>query len=259
MKESEKSKNLAIDGDILLYSIGWGSEDIQESWIVDQRIENFFSNLFKNVGTSKYKVYLTGKGNFRNDLAVSHKYKGNRKKEKPKWYKYIKDYLMYMYNTDLIEGMEADDAMAMHLTRDKNAVCCSIDKDLLQVEGWHYSWKTHNRDEMPLRYVDYWGKLERREKKLYGEGVIWLYAQSLLGDSTDNIIGIKGYGNVKVYNTLKDCKTETELYNVVKEAYEGQHGEEAEVKLKENMDLLWMVRELTDRGEPILWQAPIIS
>lgn len=23
MKESEKSKNLAIDGDILLYSIGW--------------------------------------------------------------------------------------------------------------------------------------------------------------------------------------------------------------------------------------------
>ena len=81
MKPELKKATLAIDGDILLYSIGWGSEDIQESWIVDQRIENFFQTIFKNVGTSKYKVYLTGKGNFREQLAVSHKYKGNRKKE----------------------------------------------------------------------------------------------------------------------------------------------------------------------------------
>jgi len=85
---------------------------------------------------------------------------------------------------------------------------------------------------------------------------MWLYAQSLLGDSTDNIVGIKGYGNVKVFNTLKDCKTEIELYTATKEAYEGQFGDEAEVRLKENMDLLYMVRELTDEGEPVLWKSP---
>ena len=248
---------LAIDGDILLYSIGWGSEDIQQSWIVDQRIDNFFQKLFDKLGIYRYKVYLTGKGNFREALAVSHVYKGNRKKEKPKWYGYIKDYLTHMYNTEIVNGMQADDAMAMHITRDRDAICCSIDKDLLMVEGWHYSWATHNRDEMPLRRVESFGKLERQEKKLYGEGTMWLYAQSLLGDSTDNIVGIKGYGNVKVYNTLKDCETEEELYLRVKEAYESQHGEEADVKLKENMNLLWMVRELTDEGEPVLWQPPL--
>ena len=79
--------------DILLYSVGWGSEDIQQSWIVDNRIEAFFNRLFERLDTYKYKVYLTGKGNFREQLAVSHTYKGNRKKEKPKWYGYIKDYL----------------------------------------------------------------------------------------------------------------------------------------------------------------------
>jgi len=249
-------RTLAIDGDILLYSIGWGSEDIEQSWIVDQRIETFFTNLFEELETTNYVCYLTGKGNFREQLAVSHKYKGNRKKEKPKWYKYIKSYLMNVHDAELIEGMEADDAMAMHITRDKDAVCCSIDKDLLMVEGWHYSWKTHNRDKLPLRWVDNFGKLERQEKKLYGEGTMWLYAQSLLGDSTDNIVGIKGYGNVKVFNTLKDCKTEIELYTATKEAYEGQFGDEAEVRLKENMDLLYMVRELTDEGEPVLWKSP---
>ena len=249
-------KTLAIDGDILLYSIGWGSEDIEQSWIVDQRIETFLENLFEELDTTKYVCYLTGKGNFREQLAVSHKYKGNRKKEKPKWYSYIKSYLLTVHDAELIEGMEADDAMSMHITRDPNAVCCSIDKDLLQVEGWHYSWKTHNREAFPLRRVESFGKLERQEKKLYGEGTMWLYAQSLLGDSTDNIVGIKGYGNVKVFNTLKECETEKALYDAVKEVYEVQHGDEAEVKLKENMDLLWMVRELTDEGEPILWQPP---
>ena len=216
-----KIATLAIDGDILLYSIGWGSEDIQQSWIVDQRIETFLNNLFEKLGTTSYVVYLTGKGNFREQLAVSHVYKGTRKKEKPKWYKYIKDYLIHVHDAQVIEGMEADDAMSIHITQDHDAICCSIDKDLLMVEGWHYSWKTHNRDELPLRRVESFGKLERQEKKLYGEGVMWLYAQSLLGDSTDNIVGLKGYGNVKVYNTLKDCKTEIELYTTTKEAYEG--------------------------------------
>ena len=247
---------LGIDGDVPLYSLGWASEDIRESWIVDQRIENFISNIQERTGISRYKIYLTGKGNFREQLAVSHKYKGNRKKDKPRWYGYIKAYLRCVHGAELIEGMEADDALAMLITENLEAVCCTIDKDLLQVQGWHYSWKTHNKAEAPIHYVDSWGKLEKREKKLYGEGVMWLYAQSLLGDSTDNIVGIKGYGNVKVYNTLKDCKTEVELYTATKEAYEGQHGDEAEVKLKENMDLLYMVRELDNEDKPILWEKP---
>lgn len=234
---------------------------------MEQRIEKFFQRLFDKFGTYNYKVYLTGKGNFREQVAVSHVYKGNRKKEKPRWYKHIKDYLYYMHRTELVEGMEADDGMAMNLVRNPNSILCSIDKDLLQVPGWHYSWATHNREELPLRKVDSWGKLEIQGKKLYGEGTMFLYAQALLGDSTDNIIGAKGYGPVKTYNTLKDCKTEKELYDAVYEVYFQEILEDdpnyqpedvgkVEERLHENMNLLYMIRELDEGGKPVMWRKP---
>jgi len=254
-----KDTLLVIDGDILLYSVGWGSEDIEQSWIVDQRIENFFKRLFTKFETYNYKAYLTGKGNFREQAATTHKYKGNRKPEKPKWYKYIKDYLLHMHNTVVIEGMEADDGMAMNITRNNNSILCSIDKDLWMVEGWHYSWSTHNSPEKPLRYIkndEGLTLLEGKRKKLIGGGYPWFYAQLLMGDKTDNIVGPKGYGDVKAYKALQECETEKDYYAVVKEVYEEEYGEQAEDRLLENAQLLWMVKELDDDGEFVMWEKP---
>jgi hypothetical protein len=256
MKELEQSKKLlVIDADIPCYSIGWGCEKETDEDQVHRRVDDFFSKLFATHETYNYKAYLTGKGNFRETVAVSHKYKGTRKKDKPHWYSSIKQHLIHEWDAVVVEGMEADDQLAMDITRDTNAICCTIDKDLLQVEGWHYGWGTHNKAERELHYVDSWGKLEMRGKKLYGEGVMWLYAQAIMGDSTDNIKGIHGAADKKAFELLQDKTTEIELYETVKELYT-LHFEQPEERLEENMHLLYMCRAWED-GKLIHWKKPI--
>jgi hypothetical protein len=256
MKELEQSKKLlVIDADIPCYSIGWGCEKETDEDQVHRRVDDFFSKLFATHETYNYKAYLTGKGNFRETVAVSHKYKGTRKKDKPKWYSSIKQHLIQEWEAVVVEGMEADDQLAMDITSDTNAICCTIDKDLLQVGGWHYGWGTHNKAERELHYVDSWGKLEMRGKKLYGEGVMWLYAQAIMGDSTDNIKGIHGAGDTKAFELLQDKTTEIELYETVKELYT-LHFEQPEERLEENMHLLYMCRGWKD-DELIHWKKPI--
>jgi hypothetical protein len=256
MKELEQSKKLlVIDADIIVYSIGWGCEKETDEDEVHRRVNDFFSKLFATHETFNYRAYLTGKGNFRETTAVSHVYKGTRKKDKPKWYSSVKQHLIHEWDAIVVQGMEADDQLAMDITHDTNAICCTIDKDLLQVEGWHYGWGTHNKAERELHYVDSWGKLEMRGKKLYGEGVMWLYAQAIMGDSTDNIKGIHGAGDKKAFELLQDKTTEIELYDAVQELY-SLYFPNPEERLEENMHLLYMCRGWKD-DKLIHWKKPI--
>lgn len=249
---------LVVDGDLILYKFGFKHENTEEWWVVEADIDNWIAEFFKKFGTYNYIIYLTGKGNFREQVAVSHKYKGNRTKPKPRWYEDIKQYLIHMHRTEVVEGIEADDAIAMNITRNTNSIHIGIDKDLLMVEGWHYRFATHNSSEVPLRYITPHLELVqgKSRKSVKGGGYPWFYAQMLLGDKTDHIFGPKGYGDVKVYNTLKDCETEKEYYDVVKEVYEQAFGEEAEARIRENADLLWMIKEKDDSGEYVKWRIP---
>jgi hypothetical protein len=260
----ETHKLLVIDADIIVYSIGWGCEKEIDEDQVHRRVDDFFSKLFATHNTFNYKAYLTGKGNFRIEKAVSHVYKGTRKKDKPKWYSSIKEHLIHEWSCEVIEGMEADDKLAMEITENPNAICCTIDKDLLQVQGFHYGWGTHNKAERELHYVEHFGFLEMRSHatkynakvtKLYGEGVMWLYAQAILGDSTDNIKGIHGAGDKKAFELLSEKTTEIELYESVLELYT-LHFENPVERLAENMALLYMVRGYNEDGTLKHWRAP---
>lgn len=257
---------LLIDGDLIPYRIGWGCETVPESYLVDIAVDRYFTMLFENTGIYKYKCFISGKENFREQIATTHKYKGNRTKKKPKWFKYIRELLYYVYDAQETQGYEADDALAIEMTQNPNAVCCTIDKDLLQVQGWHYRPPSHNSPEIPVRYLSHEGHLEllrvgATEDKagkpvLKGYGYPWFYAQMLLGDITDNIVGPEGYGTVGTYEALKDLKSEKEYYLAVKEIYEQKFPENPEERLLENANLLWMVREFDDKGEPVLWEPP---
>jgi hypothetical protein len=255
---------LIIDGDLILYQKGFKHEKTEEWWVIEADIDRWVAEFFKKFGTYNYIIYLTGKGNFREKSAVTHKYKGNRTKDKPRWYEDIKQYLIHMHRTKLVEGMEADDAIAMHLTRNPNSIHIGIDKDLLQVQGWHYRYATHNSPEVPLRWISNEGFLELQlttqksgkvKKKLVGGGYKWFYAQMLMGDKTDEIYGPTGYGDVTAYNVLDGAVTERECYERVQQCYE-QAFEEHELRLRENANLLWMVRGYDDEGELIMWEIP---
>jgi hypothetical protein len=219
-----------IDGDILVYRIGFASENEPES-IAMARCSEFIEDLILFNGFGEYQGYLTGKRNFRNEIAVTAPYKGNRKSAKPKHYQLLRDYMESAWSFTMIEDQEADDAIGIAAYEmEVGEYCiCSIDKDLDMLRGDHYNFVKDER---------YFITEE--------EGIKNFYKQLLMGDRVDNIIGIKGIGTVKAERLLKECKNENEMYLTVLEAYDGN----AE-RVLENGRLLWI------RRQPLqLWTPP---
>ena len=88
--------------------------------------------------------------------------------------------------------------------------------------------------------MDKHGSLELKGgKKLKGTGDMLLYAQMLIGDSTDNIGGARGWSDIKTYNLLKDCQDELSLYKAVESVYNELYGDQAMELLTETAMLVW--------------------
>lgn len=225
-----------IDADSIVYAAGFAGKkegDDQKIEIVLHNTKSMIQNVLTATGCWDFQLYLTGKGNFREEVAVTHKYKGNRDTlEKPFFYNEIREYMIDHWGAIVVEGQEADDQVAIEQT--ENTCICTIDKDLKMVPGWNYNW---NKDE--LVFIEEF------------EGLKWFYQQLLMGDMTDNIHGIKGIGPKKAAKILAECTTEKELAKTVFEAYR-EHFENPMERMVENGRLLWMRRE---EGE--LWQIPL--
>jgi len=81
-------------------------------------VKVFMNSVLEATDAQYYKAYLTGKGNFREDVATILPYKGNRKAPKPVHYQAIRDYLVAYWDAEIIEGMEADDMLSINLWED---------------------------------------------------------------------------------------------------------------------------------------------
>lgn len=223
---------ILIDADILSYRIGFATEDETEHKAKSQ-LDNAVADILVGAGkdAAPYQLYLTGKGNFRFDVATILPYKGTRSdKPKPRHYQMLRDYMVEEHNAIVVDGMEADDAIAIAGTANPDSVMVSIDKDFLQVAGHHYNFV---KDKHII--VSEW------------EGMVFLYTQMLTGDRVDNIQGVYGIGEKKAAKILEDCTTEEELYYAVLEAYDGDKD-----ALYENATLLYLLRHEGDS-----WTDPI--
>ena len=213
---------LLIDGDIICYRSVFSREAESVSDILsiaDSYIEKTIHKADDDI--KSYRVFLTGKANFRNEVAVTAPYKGNRPSEKPEHLDTLREYLLELHPSDLSQGEEADDRIAIEATRlYPDCVICSIDKDLDQVPGKHYNFVKDIRYTMTE-----W------------DGLVYFYSQILTGDRIDNIIGIKGIGLKRAMKALEDCDTEIKLYNKCVEMYEGDSD-----RVIENGKLLWLRR-----------------
>jgi 5'-3' exonuclease len=186
------------------------------------------------------KVFLTDKdlkNNFRYKL--TDQYKANRKGSvKPLHYQMLRDYLIDSYDTEVVVGIEADDALGIHASDD--TIIISKDKDLLQVPGRHYNITKNKQIKATNK-----GKLElwrdkAKKARLTGHGFKWFCAQMLLGDDVDNIKGINRMGAVRTHKILDKVKTNEECWEVIKSIYE-EKGRSDDLLL--NAQLLWILRE----------------
>ena len=235
-----------IDGDILTYRLGFGGQkklpdgtvqSIPEK-VMKSRVDEFLTDMlmFHLPEVETYEGYLSlnSDDNYRHAIAVTAPYKGNRTEmAKPVHYEFIREYLLTSWEFHGIIGQEADDSLAQEQTRLGNSsVICSIDKDMLQVPGWH--WNFVKRE---LRYVN------------ESEGFYSFCIQLLTGDRTDNIIGIRGIGPAKAAKCLSQASTNLDQLRTVSEVYR-QSGDSLLRHFRENCGLLWL-RRRTD-GAPEL-------
>ena len=221
------STNIYIDGDILVYQSIWGAtsnKDIKKK--LDQTITNIMSDLQGGNGM----IAIKGIGNFRKDIYPP--YKGNRKKEltqeEKDFFEYAYNYLKDGWKAVTADDMEADDLLAIWQTRDPGIIV-SIDKDMLQVPGLHYN----------TRRKDYTNISEE-------EASLLLHTQVMMGDSTDNIPGLRGIGKVKASKVLEDVPMNQHL-SKVKDFWKEHYGRGWEDNMQLNMDLIYLRRTLDDR------------
>lgn len=192
--------------------------------------------------SSDLKLFLTAddKSNFRFNLAKTPGpngvgYKAGRP-ARPIYYKQCRDYLL-RYGAEEVSGMEADDALGIHQTNE--TVVVHQDKDINRIIGRHYNWCTKERYVVKSQL----GELHLDEKKrLRGTGNAWFFAQMLLGDRVDNIPTVIGYNSyIAVYNILKNCYTEIDYFNKVRECYYNHYGSDYKKYMAEMANLLYIM------------------
>jgi 5'-3' exonuclease len=226
-KHIRHNQRALIDADILVYRIGFTTEDEPEG-IARVRMDTSINEMLDAIEAENYTCYLTSsdKSNFRYEMFPE--YKAHRVQPKPKHYYFLREYLLSDYQATLVEGQEADDQIGIDSTKlGDESIICTIDKDLDQIPGWHYNFVKGRMYEISVI-----------------EGYRSFYEQCLVGDTTDNIKGCPGIGKVKAQRRLEGCQSEKEMLETVVDGYEGAYQEnEWADRLLLAGNLLWIRRE----------------
>ena len=231
------------------------SVPVAEEYIVKGRVKQTLMDIEAHVAeylamhdqeAGEFRLFLTGGANFRDTIATILPYKGNRDRSlRPYWYKTIREYLVDRWGAEIVDGMEADDAVSILQwnAEEGQTIICTIDKDLENVPGHFYNY-------------------HRKEAKYISteEALLNFYRQCITGDSSDNIPGCYKMGKAYAAKVLPEYTDEKLMWRTVVEAYtknmvqypehHAPHTNPEEAAL-ENARLLWM---LTYEGET--WQAP---
>lgn len=149
-----------------------------------------------------------------------------------------KEFIDTTWGSTTTIGYEADDLIAIDATLLGTRDCCivSLDKDLLQVPGLHFNFAKVSFDIV----TEHSAKLN-------------FWAQTMVGDKTDDIKGLNGVGPVGAKRVLEDIPvgaTERDFYMVVLAKYIA-HGKRTEEE-SEGDYLLRTLRELT-KACKLLW------
>ena len=161
-------------------------------------------------------LYLTGKENYRDKYARIRPYKGNREKvSRPVHYEAIRAYLKTRWGAEVVEGIEADDAVATlahNYDYDPERICIvSPDKDLLTVPGRLYNFRKR-------------GKRDAMRVLTPNEARVNFYRQMLVGDPTDNVLGCYKTGAKSAGKIVTMSQTEVESAQAVLDEFRASVG-----------------------------------
>ncbi len=227
--KAKVNKFVKADPDLLVHEYFYVEQPMQAISTLQLMIKNIVQGCRGN--GKRFKVVLSGPTNFRNDVATIQPYKGNRKDfVKPVHFDLLRDWLAGMPYTIFSDNEEADDVLSRACLA--GHTIATIDKDLNNTPGTHYNLNTGNLYEVS------------EEEAMHN-----FYMQTLVGDTADNIPGIRGIGPAKASKALAGCTTPAEYEDVILSIY-SDHYEDAVAALTEVGQLLWMRREEGEMWEP---------
>jgi 5'-3' exonuclease len=193
--------------------------------IAQARANNLLVNIKQEVGATEHRVFLSGGENFRKTICPS--YKANRvDQERPAYLEPLREWLVVNWGATVTDGIEADDALGITQTEAGHAqtIICSLDKDLRQVPGWHYSWEIQGTGSTGKQWVKEAEKLFVTEEG----GLFNFYWQLVMGDRADNVPGYDGKMRATVpkfmevfYHELNALTAELDMFEYVYDLYNG--------------------------------------
>lgn len=187
---TEGNLTALVDGDMLPYIVGYTVDELRamrainmakfiynaepdpEDWewvecllkqpyFADKvdHLDTTLNSWIEGAGADSAIIYLThSASNFRVNIAFSHKYKGERPKDKPTFFYEMRHYIKKKHNAIVSNGNEADDLMSIEQCKRNQAlykegvqqdspmhkelstsIIVSKDKDLRIVAGWNYN------------------------------------------------------------------------------------------------------------------------
>ena len=246
-----KEKILILDADSLIYMTA-GKDSLEECLTT---LEYRIMGIKSVVKCERVIGFLTSGKCFRYNIDSLYKYK-REVLEKPKFYNTVKNYLIEHHDFIGINGLEADDLVS--ITRDiannHNIpnIIASTDKDVLQqIPGKNFDYYI-SKESGTFR-----GFINTSEE----DSIKFLFKQCLMGDSTDNIEGIKGIGLSKsevILNKIGDNDFNLNTFdkyciktlNAYKEYY--KNDVLALKELTKTLRLVYILRNLNDVKQELI-------
>lgn len=239
-----------IDADNLAFACAASAEDMETPAIACARASEMAEGILRDTDATEYELWLTGGSNFR--YKVYPEYKANRHGAyRPKWEKEVRQHLTSSWQANTTDGIEADDMLGIRqyeLCAGKggweletdcwgNSIIAHLDKDINQIPGWHFNWELNRLGKCVREKKQYFVTLE--------EGNRFFYYQLCVGDPTDNIKGIAGYGPKKTEQLLDSTPSE-EWIEKIRELYS------SEEELDLNATCVYIWRKHQDSWKNIL-------
>lgn len=151
-------------------------------------------------GCKSAELHFTMGRNFRYD--ISPEYKANRKGRVPAGLSNLKHELVAMFEGSIIHTeWEADDYVVWAYKHYKDRyILCAVDKDVYNsVEGTHFNYYEKFYEFEPEKNI----LMDFITVDTY-TAVSWVWMQTLMGDTTDNVKGLKGIGKAKAPKLVED-------------------------------------------------------
>lgn len=179
---------------------------------IDEMIERKLLAIHNSFSCAALIFCFSGKSSqtFRYSVAVEKEYKGNRKQDSRDYEQkvsdimYVVEYIMKSNNVLIFSDLEADDILSM--LQCEETFIISNDKDLKQVPGWHFNFKTLNIHRI--------NEIDAHKNLCY---------QLLVGDATDCIPGLKGIGDKRALEIMGETPMNQMIFTILLE-YQKRYG-----------------------------------